>query len=438
MKLNYDPNILMLPESIEAEDFIIATYYLATETRDALKRAEALALEQSTGTWVDVPEETPQVRARHTAKVIGVYEVPPYEFALPEGPGERQFVVQVAFPTLNIGVQLPELLTTMLGNVSMTGKVKLLDITFPQKWLANFQGPRFGASGVRELLGVPERPLLMSITKPSIGIPPETIGRLAYEMAMGGVDIIKDDELLADPDYCAVVERVKAVMPTLRRAYEETGEQTIYCVNITDEVDRMVEKARRVIELGGNGIMVNFTPVGLSALRMLAEHPELNVPIWAHPAFAGAVYQSHYSGVSSWLHLGKLLRIAGADMMVYPSTYGKVTILKERYVRVAQALLAPFYHFKPVLPAPGAGMNQALVSQTLADLGSDAIIGAGGAVHGHPMGTRAGAHSMRLVIDAAMDGVPLEEVAREHEEVRVALERWGATSEDAGAFTLRQ
>ena len=286
MKLNYDPNILMLPESIEHEDFIIATYYIGTETNDALKRAEALALEQSTGTWVDVPEETPEVRARHTGKVIGVYEVPPYEYGLPEDIKERQFIVQVGYPTLNIGEQIPELLTTVLGNVSMAGKVKLLDINFPKSWLSHFQGPKFGAPGVRDLLGVHDRPLLMSITKPSIGIPPKTIGKLAYQMAAGGVDIIKDDELLADPTYCPVVDRVKEVMAGVKRAYEETGEKTLYCVNITDEVDRMVDKAKRVIELGCNAIMVNFTPVGLSAVRMLAEHPDINVPIWAHPAYA--------------------------------------------------------------------------------------------------------------------------------------------------------
>ena len=256
--------------------------------------------------------------------------------------------------------------------------------------------------------------------------------------AAGGVDIIKDDELLADPTYCPVVDRVKEVMAGVKRAYEETGEKTLYCVNITDEVDRMVDKAKRVIELGCNAIMVNFTPVGLSAVRMLAEHPDINVPIWAHPAYAGAVYQSHYSGLSSWLHLGKLLRIAGADMLVYASAYGKVTILKERYVRVAQALQAPFYHLKPILPAPGAGMNHALVYHTLADIGPNSIIGAGGAIHGHPMGAQAGAHSMRLVIDAAIADVPLDVLAAEHEVVRVALERWGATSEDVHAFTLRQ
>jgi len=50
---------------------------------DARDVAHAAAIEQSTGTWTMVPGETVEVRKRHVAKVIGIYEVPYYEYSKP-------------------------------------------------------------------------------------------------------------------------------------------------------------------------------------------------------------------------------------------------------------------------------------------------------------------------------------------------------------------
>ena len=136
---------------------------------DIIKKLSAIAVEQTTGTWVPVPEETPEMRERHVAKVMGIYEVPGHEFEVPKDLEIREFVFQLAYPAVNFGPQIPMLLSTVIGNISMSGKLKLLDLQFPKSFLESFQGPKFGTHGIRELLDIPERPLLNNMIKPCTG-----------------------------------------------------------------------------------------------------------------------------------------------------------------------------------------------------------------------------------------------------------------------------
>jgi len=115
-----DPKIFMNDEGINADKYITGLYMLQCETTDILKKVEAIALEQSTGTWVQLPEETDEIRNRCVAKVLGVYEVPQYEDALPPGTKERTFIFKIAFPADNINGQIPQVLTALYGNISMS------------------------------------------------------------------------------------------------------------------------------------------------------------------------------------------------------------------------------------------------------------------------------------------------------------------------------
>jgi len=117
-----------------------------------------------------------------------------------------------------------------------------------------------------------------------------------YKAALGGCDVVKDDELIADMEYNSAVARVKAYMEKERQVFEETGEHTLYCVNVTDCLPRMFEMAKRLVDAGVNAMMVNYIAVGLEAMRGLAEDPDVNVPILAHMDVAGAVFYVTQSG----------------------------------------------------------------------------------------------------------------------------------------------
>ncbi|MEM2053454.1 MAG: RuBisCO large subunit C-terminal-like domain-containing protein, partial [Thermoplasmata archaeon] len=191
-----------IPEGIEPENYVIGTYLLITKRNWKIRElSKALAIEQSTGTWLPVPGETPEVRMRSVAKVIGIYEIPDYEVEIPEEIKERQYVIRIAFPFVNFGKQIPMMLSTVVGNISLAGKIKVLDIEFPKEYVNGFKGPKFGIKGIRKILNVNERPLLLNMIKPCTGFPPEIGAKYFYEAARGGVDIIKDDELLADAEF---------------------------------------------------------------------------------------------------------------------------------------------------------------------------------------------------------------------------------------------
>jgi 2,3-diketo-5-methylthiopentyl-1-phosphate enolase len=416
-----------LPEGIDLDEFIVATYYAAAPSEaPAYYIAPFLAIEQSTGTWTPVPGETAEVRARHVAKVIGVWEVPQWEFAILEEGKERQYVIQIAFPVRNIEYQIPMMLTATVGNISMGGKIKLLDLNFPESYTKGFGGPKFGIDGIYEALGIKERrPLLNNMIKPCSGYSCELGTELFYQAASGGCDVVKDDELIADMQYNRVEDRVREYMKMEQRVFEETGEHTLYTVNVTDNLPRMFEVAKRAVAAGVNALMVNYLAVGLPAMQALAEDPDINVPILAHMDCAGALYESHYSGISSHLVLGKLPRLAGADVVVIPAPYGKAPFLPERFLPVADALHYPLHNLKPTMPMPSGGITPSMVAKCMADLGTDIMIGSGGGVHAHPAGPLAGGRAFRQAIDAAMQGIPVEEYAKDHEELAQAIGVWG-------------
>jgi 2,3-diketo-5-methylthiopentyl-1-phosphate enolase len=236
-----------------------------------------------------------------------------------------------------------------------------------------------------------------------------------------------------------MIDRVKLYMKKEKEVYARTGERTIYTANVTDRPDRIKENAKRAVDEGVNGLMVNYLTAGISTLQTLADDPDIGVPILAHLDFAGVFYESPFSGLSSHLVLGKLARLAGADMVVYPSYYGKFPFLKERYIRIAHHLTEPFYHIKPTFPIPGGGVHPGMVPFLLGELGNDSIIAAGGAVHGHPGGAMAGAKALRQAVEAVMSGMTLEEAAKKYRELKSALDLWGIydQSRDRVLFDLK-
>src|SRR5512136_2860927 len=416
---------LALPDGVDYDDYVIGTYlvsYMAALPIPII--APMLAVEQSTGTWVPVPGETLDVRCQHIAKVIGVYEVPDYESSVPPNLQTRQWFVQIAYPEVNIGEQIPMLLTTVVGNISMGGDIKLVDVRLPKKYVDGFKGPKFGIEGIRKILGVKKRPLLNNMIKPCTGYRLKVGAELFRKAALGGCDVIKDDELIADASFNSVAGRVKRYMQIEKQVYEEKGEHTLYTVNITDKIPRVFENARRAVELGCNALMVNYLAVGFPVMQALAEDPAINVPILAHMDVAGALYMSPWHGLSSHLVLGKLPRLAGADIVVIPAPYGKAPVIDYKFKNVARNLSFPLYNLNPTFPMASGGITPSMVPQVMQALGNDIVIGSGGGIHAHPQRPGAGGKAFRQAIDATMKGIPLAEYAKDHQELAIALKQW--------------
>lgn len=182
-------------EGCDMNDLCVATYLIACHRdEDVVVKMNSIGIEQTTGSWVDVPAETDEVRAKYASKVIGIYEVPAYEnrtdLVNAIGPdGYRWFVVRIGFPVANIENNLPLLIGSISGNIMSMPNLKLLDIDFPEKFIKDFQGPKFGLKGIRKVLNAYDRPLLNNMIKPCTGYTPDVGANLFFEAAAGGVDI---------------------------------------------------------------------------------------------------------------------------------------------------------------------------------------------------------------------------------------------------------
>ena len=250
--------------------------------------------------------------------------------------------------------------TTLMGNdVSTSAQVKLVDIKFSSKYLKAFKGPRFGIDGIYKYLSIEKRrPIVLNMIKPCLGYSPSEGAKIFREIALGGVDIIKDDELLADTAYSSIVDRVKAYNIASKEVKDITGHKTVYCVNITDRLDRCLENAIRAIDEGAEMLMINFIAAGLSTLQALAEDSRINVPIVGHCASAGSITESCNGGISSPLLLGKLARMAGADIVLFTSPYGNYPFLKRRYMQIADMHRLPLGDLLTTMPVLAADYIQ--------------------------------------------------------------------------------
>lgn len=405
------------PEVAFSEDYIIGTYQVRIKTSSIEKLAMAIADEQTTGTWIKVGADSVDKKRKFGAKIVAIYEVPDTAADVLEDL-PPMYIIQMAIPMSNLGDDIPMMLTTMFGNISAAGMVKFIDCAFPKKYVERFQGPKFGVEGIREVLGVKDRPLLNAMIKPNIGWTPDEGAEIFYNAAKGGVDIIKDDELLvADGAHCPLKDRVTKFMAKEKQVFEETGEHTLYSVNITDALDKVKDNAYRALEYGANSLMVNVYTSGYGALHMLAEDPNINVPILAHVDFVGAYAGSTYTGVSAPLAIGKLTRLAGGDFQINGHPWGKFPVSYKVFYRSFKFFTQPWWHIKPMMYACSGGTTQLVVKNMIDALGTDIILAAGGGVHGHPDGSEAGAKSMRQAIDAAVEGIDLIEYAKTHKEL---------------------
>jgi len=413
-----------LPETI-GDEHLVATYVLELPAdADPLARASRFAVGQTIGTWLPVPGITDDMRARHEARVVGISSLPASDTRGVGEPERIGYVLRIAVPTINFGASLPMMLTTLLGNDSSTSvEAKLVDLELPAAFAARFAGPSLGVGGLRRLTGVADRPLLLNMIKPCAGMPPSVAREVFFQTALGGIDLIKDDELTADPEYSPVVERVRLFTAAARDAAQETGIETIYIPNVTDRPDRMIETARRAVDAGARAVMATYATVGYGSLEALAE--AVDVPVLGHFAGAAPYFEGPSTGMSAPLAMGLLPRLAGADLALVSTPYGGATIRSLPYVRTVHQMLLPRPGIAPTMPIIGGGVHPGTVGRYVSDLGTDIVLGAGGAIQGHPGGAAAGVRAMRRAIDAAVAGIPIGEAAAGDDELRVAIDAWG-------------
>lgn len=392
-------------------DRLVATFELEPEGS-----ARALAVEESTGTEA--------VPAGMWARVGG---------EVLEDSGGRAVI---AWPWRNWGANIPQLMASVLvGEGCETARFtrcRLIALEWPDELVAALGGgPRFGLDGFRALLAAgpgagagreaaATRPLLGGIVKPSLGLGPAEVAATAAALARGGCDFVKDDELLADPDWCPLAERVRAVAAAL----SEVGRPVIYSANVSGPVDSLVDRAKAAVDAGATSIMVNAFATGIDAVRAVAA-AGLGVPVLAHRVGAGPIVRNPEVGVDGAV-LCELTRIAGADLVQIGGFGGKLFDTADEVARNLAACRRPLGDARVPVPVNGGGVWAGSTPTVLAAAGHDIMLLLGMGAYEHPGGAEAGARSVKQAIDAVTARRSLEEAAASAPDLAAALAHFGA------------
>jgi ribulose-bisphosphate carboxylase large chain len=293
---------------------------------------------------------------------------------------ENYWEVIISYAIEITGFELTQLVNVMFGNFSLKPGVRVERMELPVSLLKHFKGPRFGITGLRDLLGVPERPLFCTALKP-MGLSCKDLAELAYQFARGGVDMIKDDHGLADQPFAPFKERVQRCAEAVERAIRETGKKCLYIPNLSAPADQILEKALFAKENKVGALMVAPGLVGLDTMRMLADDDRIALPIISHPAFQGTFTAHPDNGISHYAIYGQLPRLAGADASIFPNFGGRFSFSIEDCQDIVRGATVPMHHIKPIFSAPGGGMNLGRIPEMIKTYGRDVIFLIGGALH---------------------------------------------------------
>ena len=415
-------------------DRIVAEYLLETPYAPE-DVAAMMAGEQSSGTFVKVAGETEELRARAAAEVI---EIKPLDSVDEEslhsayverkqvGGPFRRAKVRIAFPTANIGRNLPTLAATVSGNLYDIGEItglKLLSLDIPSQYRARYRMPRVGVQGTRESMGVSERPIFGTIIKPNVGMRSEEIAALVDQLCAAGVDFIKDDEVCANPDIAPLSERVPAVMAVIKKWQDKTGRKVMMAFNITDETDAMRRHADLVEKEGGSCVMASLNWCGLAAMESLRTQTPL--AIHAHRNGFGAMSRHPLLGIGFQAYQ-TLYRLAGIDHMHVHGIGGKFVDTAQEVTEAARVCLKPLCEDGPddrVMPAFSSGQwAGTLPLAQQAAQSSDFMFMCGGGILAHPDGPAAGVASLREAYEAVSAGIDLEEAAKSRPALAAAIQ----------------
>jgi len=293
---------------------------------------------------------------------------------------DQRWLVDISYAVETTSFELNQFLNVVYGNISMITSIRVESFTLPPSLEHCFQGPRYGKEGLRKILGVPERALTATATKP-MGLSASALAKMAYEYALGGLDIIKDDHGLSNQRFAPFKERVRLCADAVAGANAKTGGNCIYCPSLSAPAEQIQERAYYAKEVGAGGFCIIPSLIGWDTMRMLAEDDELGLPIICHPSFHGAYSMYRRGGFSPYILYGLLPRLIGADISIFPNYIGRFSGTLEDCQATLRGCAAPLGKIKPCFAAPGGGVTLDTLPELSTLYGHDIIYLIGGGLH---------------------------------------------------------
>jgi ribulose-bisphosphate carboxylase large chain len=346
-------------------DRIVVTYQILGDNPREV--AEAISVEQS----IEFPAELAPQWIRD--EVVGSID----ELG-PTVAGSTEAVI--SYDHRNAGGEIPQLINVLWGNVSMLPWVRATRVELPTELLKNFTGPRFGIDGLRTMFNAPNRALVSTALKP-MGSSSQELAAMAKTIAVAGFDTIKDDHSLANQPWSLWRERVELVANAVQEANEMTGGNCIYAPSMNLQAGQIHEAAHLAKSLGAGSLLILPGISGFDIMRELAEDDELALPIMGHPSVLGAFVTPPGHGMAHDIVFGLLMRLAGADISIFPNFGGRFSFTTDECKAITDAAREDMGHIKPAWISPAGGMTVERIGEMLDFYGTDTASLVGGALH---------------------------------------------------------
>lgn len=353
---------------LSGERFVVRYGLAARDRAEAEQMAKSLCVEQTVEFPLDLIASGP-IREQVVGEIAELGEA-----------GQGGFYARITYPVEAAGDELTQLLNVVFGNSGLKPGIVVQALEFCASVLARYSGPRFGVRGLRARVGATKRPLLCTAIKP-MGLSPRQLAAMAKEMALGGVDLIKDDHGLVDQPFCPFEERVKRVAEAVQEANAKSGGHTLYVANGTTDAEGRLARWLFARDAGAGAMMLAPGLMGFDVLRQLAADERFDLPILAHPAWLGSSLERGNAGLGHGVLLGTLTRLAGADATIFPNYGGRFSFSPEQCRDIVAGCREGLGELARILPVPAGGMRLDRVAELRAFYGDDAMLLIGGDLH---------------------------------------------------------
>jgi len=296
---------------------------------------------------------------------------------------ESRHRARISFPVELFGHSFAQMAHTLFGTASLTPQIQVADIHLPTQLPEGWPGPRHGMTGIRGKTDVTRRPLVCTVLKP-VGLSPEALAKLAHCFALGGVDIIKDDQGLGDHAFCPFEERVQRCVASIRDASRSTGRACLYFPHVVGSLEDIRNQVRFAKLAGADGILLSPGLVGYQTLHDLSRHATEALPIMSHPAFLGTYSITPTQGLAPSVLYGRFPRLAGADITIYP-TYGlNFPITRRDCAQIASACTESWGPLQPIFPTAAGRMGEDRIREMCELYGHDCVFILGSQIRESP------------------------------------------------------
>jgi ribulose-bisphosphate carboxylase large chain len=378
-------NLFSSLEEIDRDKYFIATYKAKSVTT-LMSLAWDIAMGQSVGNpSIRNKWEDDELYENHSCLILNNKDILEKT---------NEGFVDIAFPLANIdwiddGIN--HLICQLMGghtDINIVERCRLVGLVLPEHIKNLFKGPKFGITGMRKLTGSLDKPLLGGILKPKVIQNRIILEDMVRELIDGGVDFIKEDEIMSNVPHLPLDKRVDVVANLLSKV----NYKLVFCHTINADPHNILDRCKRVKELGGNGVHINI----LGGLGVYNSVRRLDLPLYIHLQSSGQKLltdiRNPYS--ISWPVICQLATMMGVDTIQTGMIGGYSNDDPNEIFQCINILRAG-----NTLPALSCGFHPGMVEWVTSEVGVDYLANSGGAIHGHPGGTLAGARAMRQAVD---------------------------------------